>query len=145
MQTARWLVFDTNVYIAAIQAGVFSSAYRTLEEKLARTYLASVVAGELLAGATTQTARRAAHQFILRAQKVGRVATPRASDWERAGDHLAEIRRKEPHLRSKIPTLWNDLLIALCARQVGATVVTQDAQDFELLRRYVRFDLHILS
>jgi predicted nucleic acid-binding protein len=48
-------------------------------------------------------------------------------------------------MRSKIPTLWNDLLIALCARQVGATLVTHDAQDFELLRPYVRFDLHILS
>jgi predicted nucleic acid-binding protein len=145
MRTARWLVFDTNVYIAAIQGGVFSLAFRTLEEKLPRTYLTSVVAGELLAGATTQGARRAVQQFIRRAHQVGRVATPTASAWERAGGLLGEIRRQEPHLRSKISTLWNDLLIALCARQIGATIVTHDVQDFQLLRRHVRFDLHILS
>jgi len=53
--------------------------------------------------------------------------------------------KREPRLRSKIPTLWNDLLIALSARQIGAMVVSHNAQDFELLRRYLRFDLHILS
>jgi len=71
--------------------------------------------------------------------------THAASAWERAGGLLGEIRRKEPKLRGKIPTLWNDLLIVLSARQVGAMVVTHDAQNFKLLRRYVRFDLQILS
>lgn len=28
---------------------------------------------------------------------------------------------------------------------VNATVITHDAQDFTLLRRYLRFELHILS
>ncbi len=71
--------------------------------------------------------------------------TPDVGAWERAGERLSEIRQKEPPLRSKIPTLWNDLLIALCARQVGAMVVTHNARDLALLRRYFRFDLHILS
>jgi predicted nucleic acid-binding protein len=145
METAKWLVFDTSVYIEAIRGGVFGPAFRTLQDKLPRTYLASVVAAELLAGATSQPARRAVHDFIRRAHKVRRVVTPSASTWERAGDHFADIRRKEPHLRSKIPSLWNDLLIALCAKQVGAMVVTHDAQDFTLLRRYLRFDLHTFS
>ena len=145
METASWFVFDTSVYIAAIRAGVFSPAYRTLQERLPRTHLASVVAAELLAGATTQPARRAVHDFIRRAHKVRRVVTPSASAWERAGDLLGKIRRKEPHMRSKVPTLWNDLLFVLSARQAGAAVVTHDAKDFALLRRYLRFDLHILS
>lgn len=71
--------------------------------------------------------------------------TPDASSWERAGEILGETRGKEPQLRSKIPSLWNDLVIVLCARQVGAMVVTHNARDFGLLRRYVRFNLHILS
>lgn len=37
--------------------------------------------------------------------------------------------------------LWNDTLIALSARQIGASVVTGNVGDFELLRRFVRFDL----
>jgi predicted nucleic acid-binding protein len=81
------------------------------------------------------------HDISQWAHRVGRIVTPEARAWERAGDILAQIYRKEAHLRSKLPTLWNDLLIALSARQVGATVETEDIEDFALLRRYVRFDL----
>ncbi|MGD0266975.1 MAG: PIN domain-containing protein, partial [Candidatus Methylomirabilota bacterium] len=125
--------------------GLFSPAFRLLQEKLPRTHLASVVSAELLAGATNQAARRAVLDFVRWAHKVRRVVTPDASSWERAGEILGEMRGKEPQLRSKIPSLWNDLLIVLCARQVGAMVVTHNARDFDLLRRYVRFNLHILS
>jgi predicted nucleic acid-binding protein len=145
METAKRLVFDTGVYIAAIRGGLFSPGFWMLQEKLPRTYLASVVSAELLAGATNQVARKAVLDFLRWAHRVRRVVAPDAGAWERAGEILGEIRRGEPQLRSKIPTLWNDLLIALCARQVGATAVTQNARDFELLRRYLRFDLHILS
>jgi predicted nucleic acid-binding protein len=145
METAKRLLFDTSVYIAAIQGGVFSPAFRVLQEKLPRTHLASVVAAELLAGAANHAARRVVLDFTRWAHRVRRVVTPDAGAWERAGELLGQIRQKEPHLRSKVPTLWNDLLIALCARQVGAMVVTHNARDFDLLRRFFRFDLHILS
>ncbi len=138
MQTAKRLVFDTSVYIAAIRGGLFGPEFRTLQETLPRSYLASVVSAELLAGATSQAARRAVLDFLRRAHRVRRVVTPDASAWERAGGILGEIRRKEPNLRSKITSLWNDLLIA-------PTVVTHNARDFELLRRYLRFNLQILS
>ena len=141
MRTARWLVFDTSVYITAIRGGLDSPAFLTLQERLPRTHLASVVSAELRAGATSEGARRAVHEFTHWAHRVGRIVTPNASDWERAGDILGRIRVKEPKLRSRLPSLWNDLLIALSARQIGATVVTSNALDFELLRRYVRFDL----
>lgn len=141
MKTGRWLVFDTSVYIAAIRSGLASPESRLLHDHLPHTYLASVVAAELRAGATNEEARRAVHEFTRWADRVGRVATPSAGDWERAGDVLARIRATEPPLRSKVTTLWNDLLIALSARQVGATLVTSNAGDFELLRRYLRFPL----
>jgi predicted nucleic acid-binding protein len=40
-----------------------------------------------------------------------------------------------------VSTLWNDVLIALSARRIGATLVTRNVEDFELLRRYLRFEL----
>jgi predicted nucleic acid-binding protein len=52
--------------------------------------------------------------------------------------------RREPHVRSKVALLWNDALIVLSARQIGATLVTTNLRDFELLRRHVRFDLEPL-
>ncbi len=63
MEMARWLIFDTSVYIAAIRGGLFSPAFRMLQEKLPRTYLASVVSAELLAGATNQRAKRVVVDF----------------------------------------------------------------------------------
>jgi predicted nucleic acid-binding protein len=141
MTTRRWLVFDTNVYIAAMRGGLGSPALQKLQEDLPRTYLASVVAAELRAGSLTESARKAVHEFTGWADRVGRVVTPGASDWERAGDVLGRIRRTEPRLRSKVSTLWNDALIALSARRIGATLVTRNIEDFELLRRYLRFEL----
>ena len=141
MPSARALLFDTSVYVSAIQGGVLSPASRRLREALPRTYLASVVSAELRAGAITEKARRTVHDVTQWAHRVGRIVTPGPGAWERAGDILGGIRRKEPHLRSKVPTLWNDVLIALSARQIGATVETENVEDFELLRRYVQFDL----
>ena len=73
--------------------------------------------------------------------RLGRVVTPDARAWNLAGDVLGDIRRREPGLRAKIVSLWNDALIALSARQIGAVIVTDNVRDFELLRRSVRFDL----
>jgi len=81
METAKRLVFDTTVYIAAIQAGVFSPAYRMLQDKLPRTHLASVVSAELLTGATDRAACRAVLDFVRQAHMVRRIVTPSASDW----------------------------------------------------------------
>jgi predicted nucleic acid-binding protein len=141
----RPLVFDTGVYIAAIRAGVLSPAYGLLQENLPRTYLASVVSAELLAGCTNDAARRAVRQFTQRSHQVRRVVTPGRAAWERAGDVLAEIRRAEPHLGSKLRTLWNDVLVALSAREIGARVVTYDRGDFALIRRHLGFELQQLS
>lgn len=144
MATGRWLVFDTSVYITAIRAGVDSPAFAALADGLPRTYLASVVSAELRAGATTEAARRTVHEFTRWADRVGRVLTPTAGTWERAGDLLGRLRRREPHSRSRVPLLWNDALIALSARQIGATLVTSNLRDFELLRRHLRFELEPL-
>jgi predicted nucleic acid-binding protein len=145
MPTGRWAVFDTSVYISAIRGGLGSLAYERLSSRLPRTYLASVVSAELRAGATNEGARRLVDQFTRWAHRVGRMVTPSAATWERAGDILGKIRVSEARHRSKLPTLWNDLLIALSARQIGATLVAENVQDFELLRRHVRFDLEVVS
>jgi hypothetical protein len=54
---------------------------------------------------------------------------------------MTRIRGHQPHLASNLPRLWNDLLIVLAATQIGATVVSANRDDFDLARRYVRFDL----
>lgn len=141
MPGARWMVFDTNIYVAALREGVSGSWFGRLEEALPRTYLASVVSGELRAGSLDEIGRRAILLLVDRFERLGRVVTPAAAAWNDAGDTLARIARDEPALRTKVRGLWNDALIALSARQIGATLVTANLRDFGLLRRYMRFDL----
>lgn len=141
----RCLIFDTSVYIAALRGGLESAAAGALRATIPRTYLASVVAAELHAGATTEQGRRAVLTITQPPARAGRVVTPGATSWLAAGDLLSDLRRREPGLRSRLSRLWNHALIALSARQIGATVVTSDTRDFTLLRRYLRFGLERLD
>lgn len=141
MPGARWVVFDTNVYVAAIREGVNGPSFGRLEAAAPRTFLAAIVSAELRAGARDEAGRRLVVELLRRFDRLGRVVVPATESWNDAGDLLATIARREPALRTKIRSLWNDALIALSARQIGATVVTENLRDFRLLRRYTRFEL----
>jgi len=141
MPVARLMVFDTNIYIAAVREGLGGTSFGRLEEAAPHTFLASVVSGELRAGALDEAGRRAVIELVRRFERLGRVVTPTAGSWNDAGDVLAKIARREPEFRTRVRGLWNDALIALSARQIGATLVTKNLHDFGLLRRYVRFEL----
>jgi tRNA(fMet)-specific endonuclease VapC len=140
MPGPSWRVFDTNIYVTAIREGEQGAAFECLRAAAPRTYLASVVSAELRAGAVDDAGRRAVSEFVDRFSRSRRVVTPDAGSWNHAGDLLADIWRKEPRSRDRVSLLWNDALIALSARQIGATVVTKNVGDFALLRRYARFE-----
>ncbi len=141
MPGASWTIFDTNVYVAALREGVTGASFLRLQAALPRTFLAAVVSAELRAGAIDEVARRAVFDLVDRFHRIGRVVTPTPASWDEAGDVLARIFRTEPRFRAKVRGLWNDALIALSARQIGASIVTANVDDFRLLRRYVRFDI----
>jgi predicted nucleic acid-binding protein len=136
--TRPWL-FDTNVYVAALREGLGGHTFARLVESAPRTYLSAVVSAELHAGARDQAGRRAVLGLGRRFARLGRIVVPTATSWDAAGDVMAMIVRRAPGLRSKIRGLWNDALIALSARQIGATLVTADVEDYTLIRSYVRF------
>jgi len=141
----RWVIFDTSIYIGAIRAGLSSPLSERLQDDLPRSYLSAVVSAELRAGARDEVGRRVVHGFTMWAHRAGRLVTPTVASWERAGDVLARVRARESGLGSRLGLLWNDLLIALSSRQIGARVVTADARDFELLRRYVQMDMEVVA
>jgi len=141
MRDVRWVVFDTNVYVAALREGLGGSSFARLNEAVPRTFLAAVVSAELRAGALDEAGRKLVVGLVGRFERLRRIIVPTHGSWNDAGDILANIVRREPALRAKVRSLWNDALIALSARQIGAAVVTENLQDFRLLRRYVRFEL----
>lgn len=144
-QPGRKVIYDTNVYIRAIHGRSANKEYDLLLSSLPFTFLSSVVSGELYAGAMDSIGTRLIHHFVSQSERVGRIVTPTHGSWNEAGRILARISKEEPEYRSKLPALFNDTLIALCALQIGATVCTKDEEDFELIRRHKRLDLQVIG
>ena len=75
----------------------------------------------------------------------GRLVSPTFADWLRASEVVTAIEQRDRTWRSKMPALLDDILIALCARQVGAMLITYNRDDFRLIRRHLGFSLRILA
>ncbi|MBI3014290.1 MAG: hypothetical protein HYY65_04300 [Candidatus Tectomicrobia bacterium] len=78
-------------------------------------------------------------------ERTGRVVAPTFEDWIEASEVVVAIMARERSWRSKLPLLLNDILIALCARRIGATLFTYNREDFRLIRRHKDFPLHLLE
>ena len=55
------------------------------------------------------------------------------------GDMIEKVRRLFNAKTEKLPALLNDILIALCARRIGATLLTYNRDNFRLIRRHADF------
>lgn len=141
----RKVIHDTNVYIRAMHYGPGSREYSLLQSSLPSTYLASVVSAELNVGAQDSIGLKLLRQFLSATERAGRIVVPTYASWNQAGQILAAIHKNQPHYRSKLPALFNDALIVMCALQIGAAICTSDKEDFELLHRYLKFDLTLLD
>ena len=140
----RKVLFDTNVYIEAIQGWPETDAYQLLLSALPRTYLSAVVVQELYAGTLDAFGERLVETFVRQTEKTGRIIIPTYRDWKETGRILARIGRQEPAQRTRIPRLVNDVLLAMSAAQIGATLFTFNGEDFRLIARYKKFSLEIL-
>jgi predicted nucleic acid-binding protein len=98
---------------------------------------------ELRAGAVTRRARRLLDQLARAHAASARVVTPTAGVFDDAGLVLQALRVAGREVRQA--SLLGDVLIALTARQIGATVYTANAVDFEAIRRVREFRLEIVS
>jgi predicted nucleic acid-binding protein len=96
-----------------------------------------VVAAELYAGARTIQGVRIVDGLLSPYARVGRVVFPTHADWVDQGKVLASVGFKQAGFRSRLPGLQNDVLIALSARRIGATIVTENPRDFALIHSFV--------
>ena len=129
-------IVDTNLYIQAIRDATFGEAFRAWHRRAVhRLALSAVVLHELLAGA--EDARLRHHietQFAALFRARGRLLAPSARTWERAAAADRALRRdKRNAARLERRGFLNDLLIALTAREIGATVLTRNLDDFSLI------------
>jgi predicted nucleic acid-binding protein len=127
----RWAIIDTSVYIDYWERGLHDAALADVR----KTFIirqSAVVLSELRRGART----KAAQHLLQTLFGLARIQwAPTEADWWRAGlliRELGDARRWDPHKRM---AFQNDVLIALTARRHGATIVTANRSDFELLGR----------
>ena len=138
-------LLDTNIYLGAFRSEDRKEQFRTaFLPLLPRTFLASVVAYELSVNSKDRQTRELMEDFTSRLQRAGRVVAPKFGDWLEAARILTELEEAEKRWKSKLPLLLNDILIALCARQIGATLITYNKDDFLLIRKHKDFLLHVL-
>jgi len=126
-----WALLDTSIYIDHWEAGRYDEQLADIR----RTFVvrhSAVVLSELRRGARTPQARR----FVDDLFRLARLQwAPTSEDWWEAGRLILTIGDAHGWTRSKRRDFQNDVLIALTARRHGATVVTANYADFELLSR----------
>lgn len=139
-------LLDTNIYLYAINSEAGEKFFtQRFFPFIFRTYLASVVIEELYAGAIDRQAIRLVERYARALERTNRIVSPTFQDWKDAGKLVAQITRQEPGRRSKVQQMLNDILIVLCARQIGAAVCTFNREDFALIRRYKPFALETFT
>lgn len=130
MPPSNLAILDTSVYIENFRTGRF-------EDRLTRSpwlvRVSAVVLHELRRGARTLIERR----FVEDLRRNTRVITPTEGDWVRSAEIVAQLRRRRGYDANKLRGLAFDVLIALCARSIGAVVITCDRTDFAELKRYL--------
>lgn len=139
------ILLDTNVYLFAIRSqdgAVFFE--RRFLPLVFQTYLSSIVVEELYAGALDAQAERLVESYVGALERAGRVVAPNFQDWKEAGRLVARLTRKEAGRKSKVQQMLNDILLALCARRIGADLFTFNREDFQLIQRYRPFSLKVL-
>lgn len=139
-------LLDTNLYLFAINSAAGEAFFaRRFLPLVFRTYLSSVVVEELYAGALDLQAIRLVERYAAALERSGRIVSPTFQDWKEAGKLVAQLTRNEPSRKPKVQQMLNDILIAFCARQIGATLFTFNREDFALIRRYRAFSLEVLT
>lgn len=135
----RWAVIDTGVYISHWEHGRYDEVLAVVRQ----TFIVRqsvVVLSELRRGARTTAARRLVESL---AREAPTWWAPIADDWWEAGELIQTIGDARDWDTNKRRDFQNDALIALTARRHGATVVTTNRDDFEILGRAL--DVSVLT
>lgn len=139
----RKYALDTNLFIEGLrneETNVrllqFHAAFAPFE------YLHSVVVQELRAGVKDDVGLRKLERHIL-SPFIGRarLITPSFQAWQRSGDVLRELARKDAMELSKVTkSFGNDILLATSCRESGIVLVTDNIRDFQRIHQVFPFD-----
>ena len=136
------VVIDTNVYVDWFNKGRHEAV---LFQREAVKYLSAVVFMELSAGAFSTGDRRLVREVTSAFAKAGRILVPTVTIYEETGDVLRRLQQSRGYTMASAYGLVNDVLIALSARSIGATVITQNERDFVAIQTIRPFKLSLVA
>ncbi|MCL5965942.1 MAG: type II toxin-antitoxin system VapC family toxin [Deltaproteobacteria bacterium] len=128
----RIVVFDTSVLVDQFRTNRHAERMRDLAGIVRSS---SVVLSELLRGATTKQDR----DLVAALARNHPILVPMESNWLESGAILSKMREDQGFPPGKLRDLHFDVLIALTARSHGATLITSNATDFGMIRKYRDF------
>lgn len=129
-------VFDTSVIIDDLRTLRHRERIQSLFG-IIRT--SSVVLAELWRGAANPSDR----EFLRALARSHPILTPTRKNWLESGEILSRIRADHGFAAAKLRDLHFDVLIALTARSHGASLITTNRKDFELITRYRQIKLEV--
>ena len=129
------VVFDTNVYIGIFNKGLYTNEINWFKKV---TYLVHPVLHELWMGAKGQAEIKHLIRFGDTFVKSGRLVQPEPATQIKIGRACQKL-RSIGKLDPKKPRQYSDVCIAMLARQIGATVVTRDIDDFKRIGSVIDF------
>jgi len=130
------LILDTSIYIPFINDGV---AHPIIDFPQGHPifFMSAVVMEELYAGASDAATIRLLDRLFDTFAKLTRMVAPDALDWQKAGRIIAQLGRKYGFEEAFLSRITHDVLIALSARRIGASIVTNNLKDFLRIQEYV--------
>ena len=135
------VVFDTNIYIGIFNRGLYQHEINGFNKIM---YLVHPVLHELWMGAKGKAEIEHLIQFGNTFVKLGRLVKPEPSTQILIGRVCQRLRRLGK-LDPKNPKNYNDICIAMLARQIGATVVTRNTDDFLNVQKVIDFRFRDVS
>ena len=132
----RVIIFDTSIFIDHLRTNKHADHFQNLSGLIRNS---SVVLSELARGATNESEL----DFVSTLTKNHPILTPTERNWLESGSILHRMNEDKGFSPEKLRDLHFDVLIALTARNYGATVITSNRADFELIGHYKEFHLEI--
>lgn len=131
-------VVDANLYIEAESNPAIRAALRAFLQRASRhVRVSTVVLHEVLVGASTRAAREAVLRDVATPfQRHVRLVDTDVAVWQEAAAIVAAIRALGGFEETLTTANFrHDILIAASCRRIGATLVTANRRDFELIAR----------
>ena len=138
------VVIDTSCYIPYLNFPLSQGLHPLTRLIFENTeYLSTVVFAELRAGAHQVEDIKRLGSLKRLFQARSRFLIPTLADWERTGEVLTRLGERFGMEGKGLTRLFNDTLIAISARRIGAVVITNNRIDFERIRVCCSFELYI--